>query len=927
MLRPKQVIPFCKGARSVLVSGVRNNSVDESAPCSEDDGSSSKSHLNSPKDCKSQGNHYLHLYRFHNKNDTSRSYKADNYQPSTYNATVEPSISSRRNVTVRQESESRPTVQTYIEQLPSCTNGIDKPFKGVLKTVSQIPVSTGTQETRHYKNSVKVEESSLNLNAYKEKAKSTYSSVGSYPRHSAGNVCADKSNNNNRVCNDSLETQRPSEKFGQSFSGPTLGTLPSKSDCYGTDRWGGASLPANGAKFVNSQGYYVINNVSTKPMTGQDTVFSSEYSGKTCNKHLHSQAPHVLQTSSSACLSERHGSSLQSIRKDLNTDVITTAYSNKVSKNDSSRMIGGNNRRGSTKINGVLKSKNHSTSAANMDLVEQASTILRQMHWGPATKEALNRLNAPLNVYQVNQILKLQQNPFVALNFFNWSKKQEGFKHDEHSYTTMIGILGNARRFDIIDSILDEMERNGCKPTVVTYNRLIHCYGRANYLTKALDVFHEMQAAGIKPDRTTYGTLINIHAKAGFLHVAMQMYSEMQEAGLSPDSFVYTVMINCLGKSGDLSAAYKLFCEMIERGCVPTLVTYNNMIDLHAKARKYPIALKLYRDMQNAGYQPDKYTYNVVMELHRHYGRYEEAEAVFDEMQKAGWVPDEVVYGLLVDMWGKVGHVQKAKQWFNKMLDSGIRPNVPTCNSLIGAFLRANLFNEAITVLQAMLQMNLSPSLQTYTLLISNCTSNGCQQDMCLFSALLANTRHIAHSFLLYLPSAEPDGNNIRMHAGSFFDLMHTEDRESKRGFADAIVNFLYSSDLKEEAGFVWEVAMERNLYPNAVTLKGPKHWSINLHVMSMGTALVALSRSLAWLRESMLMSGIEPNRIDIITGWGRRSRVVGSSLVKQSVEHILSILHSPFSLENGNSGCFVGLGRPLIEWMHASPLERMHLL
>ncbi|KAF8399396.1 hypothetical protein HHK36_015260 [Tetracentron sinense] len=560
-------------------------------------------------------------------------------------------------------------------------------------------------------------------------------------------------------------------------------------------------------------------------------------------------------------------------------------------------------------------------------VVERASHILRQQKWGPAAEEALGNLNCSLDAYQANQILKQLQDYSVALRFFYWLKHRSGFKHDGHTYTTMVGILGRARQFDAINNLLDEMVRDGCQPNVVTYNRLIHSYGRANYLGEAVSVFYQMQEVGCEPDRVTYCTLIDIHAKAGFLDVAMDMYQRMQEAGLSPDTFTYSVIINCLGKAGHLTAAYRLFCEMVSQGCVPNLVTYNIMIALQAKARNYPSALKLYRDMHTAGFEPDKVTYSIVMEVLGHCGYLEEAEGVFVEMKRKDWVPDEPVYGLLVDLWGKAGNVDKARGWYQAMLDADLCPNVPTCNSLLSAFLRVHRLCDAYDVLQSMLRLGLHPSLQTYTLLLSCCTETQSQCDRGLCCELMAITGHPAHTFLSSMPAAGPDGQNVRDHASNFFDMMHSEDRESKRGLVDAVVDFLHKSGLKEEACSVWEVAAQKNVYPDAVREKSSCYWLINLHVMSDGTAVTALSRTLAWFRRQMLSSGIGPNRIDIVTGWGRRSRVTGSSLVRQSVQELLHIFSFPFFTENGNSGCFVGRGEPLNRWLLNSYVERMHLL
>ncbi|PIN07708.1 hypothetical protein CDL12_19718 [Handroanthus impetiginosus] len=560
-------------------------------------------------------------------------------------------------------------------------------------------------------------------------------------------------------------------------------------------------------------------------------------------------------------------------------------------------------------------------------VVESVSRILHQFKWSPATEVALGKLDCLLDVYQANQILKQLQDYSVALGFFYWLKRQPGFKHDGHTYTTMVGILGRARQFGAINKLLDQMVNDGCQPNVVTYNRLIHSYGRANYLNEAIGVFNQMQRVGCEPDRVTYCTLIDIHAKAGYLDVAIDMYQRMQEAGLSPDTFTYSVIINCLGKAGHLAAAHKLFCEMVNQGCVPNLVTYNIMIALHAKARNYQTSLQLYRDMQSAGFEPDKVTYSIVMEVLGHCGYLDEAEAVFAEMKRKNWIPDEPVYGLLVDLWGKAGNVEKAWEWYRAMLSAGLRPNVPTCNSLLSAFLRVHRLPDAYNLLQSMLSLGLNPSLQTYTLLLSCCTEARTSFDMAFCCELMTITGHPAHKFLLSMPESGPDGQNVRDHVSNFLDMMHSEDRESKRGLVDAVIDFFHKTGLKEEAGSVWEVAAQKNVYPDAVRQKSSCYWLINLHVMSDGTAVTALSRTLAWFRREMLISGICPSRIDIVTGWGRRSRVTGTSMVRQAVQELLNMFEFPFFTENGNSGCFVGCGESLNRWLLQSYVERMHLL
>jgi len=562
--------------------------------------------------------------------------------------------------------------------------------------------------------------------------------------------------------------------------------------------------------------------------------------------------------------------------------------------------------------------------AANGEVVDHVCNILRQLNWRPDTLVALSHVNRTLSAFHINEVLKHQKESGLALKFFDWARGQDGYKHDVCTYTTMIGILGRARNFDACTQLLQEMRREGCEPCVVTYNRLIHAYGRANYLGEAMRIFHQMREEGCAPDRVTYCTLVDLHSKAGFHDVAMDMYQQMQQAGFQPDTFTYSVIIHCLGKAGKVNAALKLFEEMVERGCVPSLVTYNIIIDMQAKSGNHVTAMKLYNDMQEAGFHPDIVTYSIMMEVLGHTGHIEEAENVFEEMELAGFVPDAPIYGVMVDMWGKAGNADRARDWYQRMLDSGLTPNVQTSNSLLGTYLRMHQFESARGVLESMNAWGLIPTLQTHTILLSSCTASAQHQQVV---SLMASTLHPVYGFVCTLLSREVPPQELKHIVQQFFDGLHGEEHDCKRGFTDSLIEFLHNLGRRPEAGLVWEVGRQHDLYPQAVREKGKNQYSINLHVMSMGTALVALSRTLSGFRQTMLYTGVAPERIEIITGWGKHSRVTGSSLVRQAVQNLLNALGSPFYVENSNVGCFVSHGKPLSNWLHQPLVEHMLLL
>lgn len=152
-------------------------------------------------------------------------------------------------------------------------------------------------------------------------------------------------------------------------------------------------------------------------------------------------------------------------------------------------------------------------------------------------------------------------------------------------------------------------------------------------------------------------------------------------------------------------------------------------------------------------------------------------------------------------------------------------------------------------------------------------------------------------------------------------DAIAGEDAEAKRAYSDALISFLHKAGLGAKAGAVWSAMRERRVWPNA--MDGGKSvsfhtWHLNLHSMSNRTALVATRMELLGLRQLAKedSAGSFPRSLEIITGWGRRSRVMGSSTVKKRVEEVLERLGSPFYEDQLNVGRLAAQGEEAREWL-----------
>eukprot|EP00850_Spirogloea_muscicola_P013971 SM000097S24824 [mRNA] locus=s97:511049:515602:- [translate_table: standard] len=601
------------------------------------------------------------------------------------------------------------------------------------------------------------------------------------------------------------------------------------------------------------------------------------------------------------------------------------------------------------------------------EVVGDVIAALRKMHSDAhgSLDLALKPWKGALNPYHMCDVLKQQRDPRLAMDLFQWYKSQARSKNDVFLYTTLIVLMGRTKNIAAVEQLFKEMQDEGCEPSLVTYNSVMHAYGKANLLDEAKAVFDHMSTLGKKLDTVSYGTLIDLYSKAGRHKDAIDIFNKMKSSGLKGDVVSYSMLISSFGRIGDLVSAAKLFQEMSTKGIPPNHVTYNTMIDLYGKGGRYSTAIKLFQEMKDSGLKCDRATYSAMINLCGKAGYYAEAEAFFTEMEDAGIQADAIAYSILVDMWGKAGQPKRAGKWFRTMIQAGLTPSPPAFNALMHAYLKMEMYSETKHIFETMLRGSVIPNLKTYTLLLSSCTDCAEQNGVDICLELMACTGHPVHSLVKLLlqvskdypiigmcqyvivdlqancvPSfritqfalvpkqdtADPSEEDAMMkQVGQFMEqIKQHEEHESRRAFTDSLISFLYQYGRRERAARVWREANYLHMFPSAFRGSDNNLWSLDLHYMSPGTAMTAVKAELSTLRERAMSGGLLPQRLEIITGWGRRSRIIGTSFIKKAVEDLLDGVGSPFRMDVNNVGCLYAHAPEVLEWLVQPELDRI---
>jgi hypothetical protein len=129
------------------------------------------------------------------------------------------------------------------------------------------------------------------------------------------------------------------------------------------------------------------------------------------------------------------------------------------------------------------------------------------------------------------------------------------------------------------------------------------------------------------------------------------------------------------------------------------------------------------------------------------------------------------------------------------------------------------------------------------------------------------------------------------------------------------LLSVLWECGHRAKAIELFVEASEAGVYPQGDRTLGKPA----LHELSKGAALTSLT---LWLDEMAALTsdgGVGlPGIFEVVTGWGKGSRVTGESEVKDAVTAYLADLGSPFDFPSDNPGCLEAQRDAVGEWLES---------
>ncbi|KAJ3020532.1 hypothetical protein HKX48_000669 [Thoreauomyces humboldtii] len=301
-----------------------------------------------------------------------------------------------------------------------------------------------------------------------------------------------------------------------------------------------------------------------------------------------------------------------------------------------------------------------------------------------------------------------------------------------------------------IQTLINEMRRNGLAPSHKAYNHLIGTYVRNNDMRAAVASFESFRRDSSQDatqfNATTYSLLIRGHLNNSSHFAADRLFREMRALGFTPSVSIYNGLMLSLVRRGRNAATVRLFDEMRRSDDVqPNLASYRLCIAANANSRNNAAVAKSLDDMLASTSalvpRPDYAIWKIAIRAFVIAGDTRQTLAILRKMQslaekqKRGSLDIDVLRGVVrpgadifetvIDLCCRSGELATARDLLEEALAASVRPHAPTWNTMILALAKSPGWHVALDVYRRALTQDVPIYASTYAALITSCSNVG----------------------------------------------------------------------------------------------------------------------------------------------------------------------------------------------------------
>ncbi|KAI3825492.1 hypothetical protein L1987_06982 [Smallanthus sonchifolius] len=250
--------------------------------------------------------------------------------------------------------------------------------------------------------------------------------------------------------------------------------------------------------------------------------------------------------------------------------------------------------------------------------------------------------------------------PQHARNLFN-SMIEEGLEPTAQIYTALLAAYCRSNLIDEAFKVLEQMKKLPlCQPDVYTFSILIKACVDALRFDLVESLYQEMSERGITPNTVTQNTVLAGYGKAGKFDLMEKVLLGMLDSTSSkPDVWTMNTILSLFGNMGHVETMERWYEKFRNFGIEPETRTFNILIGAYGKKKMYDKMSTVMEYMRKLSFPWTTSTYNNVIEAFSDVGDAKNMEYTFDQMRGEGMRADTKTFCCLIRGYANAGLFHK----------------------------------------------------------------------------------------------------------------------------------------------------------------------------------------------------------------------------------------------------------------------------
>ncbi|XP_028067997.1 pentatricopeptide repeat-containing protein At3g06430, chloroplastic [Camellia sinensis] len=297
---------------------------------------------------------------------------------------------------------------------------------------------------------------------------------------------------------------------------------------------------------------------------------------------------------------------------------------------------------------------------------------------------------------------------------------EEGLEPTSELYTALLAAYCRSNLINKAFSILDQMKTLPlCQPDVYTYSILLKACVDASRFELVESLYEQMAERLITPNTVTQNIVLSGYGKAGKFDQMEKVLSGMLESTTSkPDVWTMNTILSLFGNKGQIEMMERWYEKFRNFGIEPETRTFNILIGAYGKKRMYDKMSSVMEYMRKLSFPWTTSTYNNVIEAFSEAGDVKHMEYTFDQMRAEGMKADTKTFCCLIKGYANGGIFHKVISTVQLAGKLEIPENTSFYNAVIFACARAEDLMEMERVFKRMKDKQCQVDSTTYSIMV-----------------------------------------------------------------------------------------------------------------------------------------------------------------------------------------------------------------